>query len=180
VARGRERQVRNLQIRREGDQLIIRPERNIFDWRFRDGEHQTVLITVEMPQLSRAELTGAVKADIAGFDTPDFTLSASGAVESAVRVNSRKVRIDATGACKTTLAGSGEQLDIDGTGACEIRANRFRATHANVELTGASNARVFVTGRLNAEVAGPSHITYQGNPQVVNADESGIGRIEKE
>jgi hypothetical protein len=49
-----------------------------------------------------------------------------------------------------------------------------------VELTGASNARVFVTGRLNAEVAGPSHVTYRGNPQTVNADESGIGRIEKE
>jgi hypothetical protein len=37
-----------------------------------------------------------------------------------------------------------------------------------------------VTDRLDAEVSGPSHISYQGNPQNVNADASGIGRIEKE
>lgn len=180
VARGRERQLRHLQIRREGNQLVIRPDRDVFNWRLGDEDHQAVLLTVEMPALSRVDLSGAVKADIAGFDTPEFALSASGAVESVASVNSRRVRLDATGACKTTLAGSGEELQIEGTGACEIRANRFRATHADVELTGASNARVFVTGRLNAEVSGPSHITYQGNPQVVNADESGIGRIEKE
>jgi phage shock protein PspC (stress-responsive transcriptional regulator) len=180
VARGRDRQLRNLLIRRDGNQLIIRPERNIFDLRFRDGDDQPVLITMVLPELRRADLSGAVKADIAGFNNPDFTLSASGAVESVATVNSRNVRIDATGACQTTLAGSGEHLEIEGTGACEIRATRFRATHADVELTGASNARVYVTGRLNAEVAGPSHVTYRGNPQVVNADESGIGRVEKE
>jgi phage shock protein PspC (stress-responsive transcriptional regulator) len=178
TARGEEKLLRNLLIRRDGNQLVIRPERNLLGMGLND--HRPVLITIQIPALSGVDLTGAVKADIAGFDSEDFTLSASGAVESVLAINSRNLRIDATGACKTTLAGTGEHLKIAGTGACEIRANRYRATNAEVELTGASNARVFVTGRLDAEVSGPSHISYQGNPKNVNADASGVGRIEKE
>lgn len=177
VARGRESQLRNLQLRRDGDKLIIRPDRNLFN--FRD-DHEPVLITIVLPRLRGADLTGAVKADIAGFEGPDFSLSASGAVETLLNVRATNLEVDASGACHTTLAGSGEQLHIEGTGACEIRATHYKAANADVELTGASNARVFVTGRLNAEVAGPSHITYQGDPQEVNAENSGIGRVEKE
>jgi phage shock protein PspC (stress-responsive transcriptional regulator) len=178
VARGPARQLRDLEISRDGNQLIIRPERELFNLRFND--HDPVLITIQLPRLTGTDLSGAVKADIAGFEGDDFTLSASGAVESVVAVNSRNMRIHASGACNTTVAGTGEHLKIEGTGACEIQAYRFRAANADVELTGASNARVFVTDRLNAEVTGPSHITYRGTPRTVNADESGPGRIEKE
>ncbi|MGV3505547.1 MAG: PspC domain-containing protein [Adhaeribacter sp.] len=178
VARGRDSQLRNLQVRRDGDKLIIRPDRNLFN--FRDGDREPVLITIELPRLRGADLTGAVKADIAGFEGPNFSLSASGAVESLLQVQATNLEVDASGACRTTLAGSGEQLHLEATGACEISAHHYKAVNADVELTGASNARVFVTGRLNAEVAGPSHVTYQGEPQQVNAESSGIGRVEKE
>jgi phage shock protein PspC (stress-responsive transcriptional regulator) len=180
TARGEERQLRDLKIQRDGNQLVIRPERDIFDLRFRDNDRHPVLITIELPNLAGVDLSGAVKADIAGFEGSNFDLAASGAVESVLALNNGNVNIDVTGACKTTVTGSGEHLKIDGTGACEIRAARFQATNADVELTGASNASVSVSGRLNAEVSGPSHISYRGNPQTVNADESGIGRIEKE
>ena len=179
IARGNKKDVGNLIIVREGNELRIQPKREIgFGFSFR--EQNPVLITVEMPQLTGLDLSGAVKVDAAGFNSNTFELSASGAIESALAIRCKELNIDVSGACETTVAGSSNQLKLDASGACQFQAPGLRTVNADVELSGACSALVFVTNRLQAEVSGPSQLTYKGNPKTVDADQSGIGSIEPE
>jgi phage shock protein PspC (stress-responsive transcriptional regulator) len=175
-ARGENYELRELEINQDGDRLEIKPRRNRF--RFSFGDREPVLITVIMPELKELNLSGAVKVDASGFTTDSFRLNESGAVKSALSIKCEVLDIDVSGACETAVAGSAEHLKLEASGACQVRAGGFKATTAEVGLAGASNARVFVTRHLKANVSGPSHLTYKGNPQTVDSDQSGMGSIE--
>jgi phage shock protein PspC (stress-responsive transcriptional regulator) len=178
TARGGNDELRELEIRKDGDRLEIRHRRNRF--RFSLGNQDPVLINVVMPELRELNLSGAVKADASGFTTNSFRLNQSGAVQSAVAIKCEVMDIDLSGACEASIAGSGNRIKIDASGASQVRAGGFKAANAEVGLSGASNARVFVTDRLKANVSGPSHLTYSGNPKKVDADQSGMGSIEED
>ncbi|WP_026464087.1 GIN domain-containing protein [Adhaeribacter aquaticus] len=176
--RGEKDALRNLEINNDEGVLNIKSKKNLF--RFSFGDQEPVLITISLPELYEADLSGAVRADIKGFDTDEFNFSSSGAVQTALSIKARQLNVDTSGATETEIAGSGNSLKIDASGACQVKASKFKAEDVEADLSGASNARVYVTNKLDAEVSGPSHVTYRGNPQHVNADESGMGRVEKE
>jgi len=177
-ARGNEDVLRDVEINQDGSTLMIKQENNKFPFSFDNPE--PILITVTMPHIADLDLAGAIKAEVTGFNTDDFNLDASGAVETLLGLNSRNLNIDESGACKTILVGSGENITIDATGACQVQAQRYKVNEAKVDLSGACKARVFVEQQLNASVAGPSQITYRGGVTSIQKDESGMGRIERE
>ncbi|MGV3586468.1 MAG: PspC domain-containing protein [Adhaeribacter sp.] len=178
TARGNNDELRELEISQNGDRLEIKPRNNRF--RFSLGDREPVLITVVMPELNELNLSGAVKAEASGFTTDAFRLNQSGAVQSALSVKCDVLDIDLSGASETSVAGSGQQIRVEAAGACQVRAGGFKATNAEVDLAGASSARIFVTEHLRADVSGPSNLTYKGNPKTVDADQSGMGSIEED
>ena len=177
-ATGDENIIRKIEVEQDGTILAIKQENKQFNFSFENPE--PVLVTITMPQISNLNLSGAVKAEVTGFDTEDFNLEASGAVESLLVIKSRNLSIDENGACKTILVGSGENLTIDASGASQVQAHRYKVNEANVELAGVCKARVNVDRQLKASVGGPSQLTYRGNAESVHKDESGLGRIERE
>ncbi|MDB5264215.1 MAG: hypothetical protein JWQ14_3498 [Adhaeribacter sp.] len=178
TARGGNEELKDLEIKQDGDRLEVKPRHNRF--RFSLNDREPVLITVVMPALKELDLSGAVKADASGFTAEGFRLNQSGAVESALSIKCKELNIDLSGACQASVAGSGERINIDASGASQVRAGGFKSTNAKVELAGASNARVFVTEDLKANVSGPSHLTYKGNPKNVDSDQSSMGSIEED
>ncbi|GEO07007.1 hypothetical protein AAE02nite_46710 [Adhaeribacter aerolatus] len=178
TARGNNDELREIEITKDGDRLEIKPRRNRF--RFSLGDHDPVLVIIQMPELKDLNLSGAVKADASGFTTDEFRVNQSGAVQSALSVKCDILDIDLSGASETSVVGSGEQIRVEASGACQVRASGFKATNADVALAGASSGRVFVTNHLRANVSGPSNLTYKGNPQTVDSDQSGMGTIEED
>jgi phage shock protein PspC (stress-responsive transcriptional regulator) len=179
TARGNKDDVQNLEITQDGNDLRIRSKRK-GGFRLSFLNQNPVLITIEMPELTELDLSGAVKVDAAGFTTNKFRVTGSGAVESALAIRTKELNLDMTGACVTTLAGSAEEFKIDASGACQVLATNLRAINAEVDLSGACNAGVFVTNQLQADVSGPSQLTYKGKPKSVESDESGMGSVTAE
>jgi hypothetical protein len=62
---------------------------------------------------------------------------------------------------------------VDGAGACELAAANLTAQRADVNMVGASKARLRVVENLRAEAIGASVIEYSGNPGEVNKDAVG-------
>ncbi|SMB98212.1 phage shock protein C (PspC) family protein [Hymenobacter roseosalivarius DSM 11622] len=180
TAAGPARELRDLKIDRDGDELMVRSRnRSLFSGNWgRNQDRDKVLITIEMPALDKLDLAGAVRADVSGF-TNQSTLEVDQAGASHLRLNGdyRSLNLDLAGACRTTLQGRADRLEVDGAGACELAAARFTARAADVDLAGMSKARLRVEESLRADAVGASVIEYSGNPGSVKVSDVGASRI---
>lgn len=135
---------------------------------------------ITMPALTGIELSGASRGTITGFDSnKDLRVEVSGASSLEGDIVSGNVTVNASGASHVTLTGSGGNLTAEVSGASHLNLEDLPVQDASVEVSGASSATVYPSGRLNAEASGASHVYYLGEPTLGNVNTSGgssIGR----
>jgi hypothetical protein len=117
----------------------------------------TLRAEISMPRLEGAELSGASRLE--GYmDTED-------------------VRFETSGASRLFLEGDGGDLRLDASGASRVDLSEFRVDDADLEISGASDVTVYVTGRLDVEASGASKVRYLGNPRMGTVDSSGASSV---
>ncbi len=138
-----------------------------------------------------ANCSGASKAAISGNFTDDIELDLSGAVKLEYNGNSDILDADlsgasrlncngnfstctivCTGASNAEISGKGTQADFECTGASSIDAKEFIVKTAEVELTGASKAKVYATDNLYHNVTRASKMTYYGEGKLHDRSEN--------
>jgi len=92
-------------------------------------------------------------------------------------MDTEDVRFEVSGASRLTLEGDGGDLRLDASGASQVDLSDFRVDNADLEVSGASQVTVYVTGRLDAEASGASHVGYLGNPRMGRVDSSGASSV---
>jgi hypothetical protein len=106
-------------------------------------------------------------------------LSVSGAGHIEIKgMKNDKFEIDSSGAPSISVAGTTKVVDIDTSGAAKIDTHNLHAARAVVDSRGVSKVDLDVTDQLDVKIAGPSSVTYQGDP-VVNKSISGPGKVER-
>ncbi|GAB3838428.1 PspC domain-containing protein [Hymenobacter jeollabukensis] len=180
-AYGEERALRELDAESPGDELHLRPNRRgFFNFGTRDDARNRVLIVVETPDLKQLNLSGAVQAKVTGFnDLDDLNVDQSGASHLSFEGSCRSLAVDMSGACRTNLKGRADRLEIDGSGVCQVQAAGFAVQSADVELSGASKARLNVENQLRTDISGASQVDYSGNPSNVRNQKSGASRVRR-
>lgn len=107
-------------------------------------------------------------------------VSSSGASEIAVRgLHNAEFDIDVSGAGSVYAAGETGKLSVDLSGAADVDTKDLHAKSVTIDVSGASDAEVFASEELSADVSGVGNITYYGNPQTVTQEVSGVGSIRK-
>jgi hypothetical protein len=66
---------------------------------------------------------------------------------------------------------------VEASGASDVDLVDFAVQSADVQASGASKVTVHVTGRLNVEASGASHVRYRGNPNLGRVDTSGASSV---
>ncbi|MCC3159461.1 PspC domain-containing protein [Hymenobacter sp. 15J16-1T3B] len=180
-AYGSERALRELDAESPGDELHLRPNhRGFFNFGSRNDARNRVLLVVEMPTLKQLNLSGAVQAKVTGFDnSDDLSVDQSGASHLSFEGTVRRLALDMGGACRTNLKGRADRLDIDGSGVCQVQAANFPVQSADVELSGASKARLNVENELRTDLSGASQVDYNGSPTNVRNQKSGASRVRR-
>jgi hypothetical protein len=134
----------------------------------------TMQAEVTMPELTGVELSGASHATLTGFkSTKALEVDLSGASSLRGDVEAGNVRFDLSGASDVTLTGSGRDVAIDASGASEVDLADFPVDDADVDLSGASEATVNPSGRLNVDASGASDVYYLGSPTLGRVRTSG-------
>ena len=137
-----------------------------------------------------ANCSGASNASISGNFTDEVELDLSGAVKLEYNGNSDILDADlsgasrlncngnfstctivCTGASNAEISGKGVKADFECTGASSIEAKEFIVKTAEVELTGASKAKVYATDNLYHNVTRASKMTYYGEGKLHNRNE---------
>jgi len=102
--------------------------------------------------------SGKIKLDAGIVDKADFTISGSGKIEASGTAS----------AVEASISGSGKVL-----------AANLEATNCEVKLSGSGNVEINVKSSLDAHITGSGTISYKGNPDHINSNASGSGKISK-
>ena len=164
-----------LEVVKQGSTLKIglRPGRSY------NLSNATLEAEVTMPELTGLDLSGASHATIAGFkSTKALDVEVSGASSLRGDIEAGNARLDVSGAGQVRLTGSGQDLTLDASGASQVDLADFPVGDASVEVSGASRATVYPSGRLDADASGASHVSYLGSPTLGTVETSGGSSIE--
>jgi len=134
-------------------------------------------IYLTFEELEMIDISGAVEIigeDMMKFDELD--LDGSGASEISLHMEVGVLNADFSGASEIELIGEAKSVSFEFSGASEIDAYDFVIEHCELDVSGASEARIHVTGNLEVDVSGAASVKYKGSPSV-ESDVSGAGSV---
>jgi hypothetical protein len=181
-----------LNIDQRGDTLRIALKPN---YAYLGTKQQAV---INLPDLRRLELSGASKAVVSGFSVShslDFALSGasrldlgptaagnsafslSGASWASGNIEMDNGSFKLSGASLLELQGAADDITVDASGASSVKLSDFPVLTADVHLSGASNAVVSVSTRMDVNLSGASDLKYIGSPKLGKLNMSGASTI---
>jgi len=166
----------HLRIEKRGETLVIA----LKPYRSYNLHNATMEAEVHMPDLRGIEASGASDVRISGFSSgQDFEADLSGASYLDGEITARDVRIEVSGASRVRLQGEAEDLSLDVSGASNLDLEDFPVQDADIELSGASEAEVVLSGTLDIEASGASRLYFRGTPTMGRIDLSGASSIKR-
>ena len=144
----------------------------------KDATELNIYITFK--DLNELDISGA--CDLIGenkFKLNDIDIDCSGASEVDMKFSATSVDIDCSGASNVDFYGSAESVNMDLSGASKIDAGDFEVEKYDIDVSGASSGKIYVTGELSVEVSGAANLKYKGDPKILEHDVSGAGSLRK-
>jgi hypothetical protein len=139
----------------------------------------TMQAEVTMPELAGLDLSGGSQAAITGFkSTGALSVSMSGGSRLQGDIQAGAASFELSGASDMTLSGSAQDVRIDASGGSQLDLADFPVAGANISVSGASQATVNPSGRLDVSASGASRVYYLGNPTLGTVDTSGASAVE--
>ncbi len=83
-----------------------------------------------------------------------------------LEVETSLLEIQVNGGSDINLTGSAGTLRLKASGGSDFKGKSLKVQDAEIDVNGASDARIFVVGELRVKASGASDVYYKGNPTV--------------
>jgi hypothetical protein len=141
------------------------------------GHSKKMTIYLTFKNLKDLEVSVAVELETTNhLKLQDLKLDISGAAEMKMDLEADRLDGDLSGASEMDLTGRVSSASIEISGASEIDALEMEIADLILDVSGASEAKVNVTGTLKVEASGASDVRYKGSPKI-DANSSGASSI---
>jgi len=141
---------------------------------------RSIKVYVSSPSYKNFEASGA--CDFFGENkitsSEAITIDLSGASDVKLELKAPKIDAELSGAGSITLKGETKDFFVDGSGATDIKCFELMAENTQVELSGAGDAQVFASVKLDVRVSGAADVKYKGNA-TVSQSVRGAGSVKK-
>ncbi len=107
----------------------------------------------------------------------DFSVGLSGGSEVAGDIAAGNADFDLSGGSQVSLEGTANNLAVNGSGGSQLDLGSLSVNDADINLSGGGNATVNVSGTLDVNLSGGSHVIYIGEPTLGDIDLSGDSTI---
>lgn len=141
------------------------------------NRYHDITIHLTFKNLDYIDFSGAV--EVTGEGTLNFaelSMDISGAAEIQMALKADKFDAEFSGASEVEFSGTCKTGYFELSGASDFDAQNLEFQDLNIEVSGASEAKVWATGTLNIDASGASDIRYKGTPKV-SIDESGASSV---
>lgn len=164
-----------IMVRNEGDMLVIEPKDG---YNLSGSKH--IKVYASSPVFKRLGASGA--CDIIGENkitsAERISIDLSGASAMTLELRAPEVTAGLSGAGSIELRGETKDFSVDGSGSSDIKCIELMAENVSVDISGAGEAEVFASVKLDVGVSGAGSVKYKGNA-VVNKSISGAGSVKK-
>jgi hypothetical protein len=144
------------------------------DWNTR---YHDMTIWITFKSLDHIDFSGAVEVTGEGtLNFGDLNMDVSGAAEIQMAIKAEKFDAEFSGASEVDFSGTCTKGYFELSGASDFDAQDLEFTELSIEVSGASEAKVWATGSLNIDASGASDIRYKGAPKI-SIDESGASSV---
>lgn len=141
---------------------------------------RSIKVYISGPSFKRFKASGACdffsENKITG--TESVSISLSGASDVKLELKVPGIAADLSGAGTITLKGETKDFSVDGSGSTTIKCFELMTENTKVELSGAGDAEVFASVKLEVDVSGAADVKYKGNA-TVSQKISGAGSVKK-
>jgi hypothetical protein len=158
-----------------GDELFIRHENDV---NVREAERERVYVTMK----DIKSLSTSSAGDIVGespIKTDDLELDASSAGDIKLEVYAKNIKLDGSSSGDITLTGETDVLDAGLSSAGDLYAYNLKCREADVSVSSAGDADIYVTEKLTARASSAGDINYKGDPKYIDAHASSAGGIHR-
>lgn len=158
--------VADLDIKVQGDKLVIgRKSKGNWSWDRKDGDRGAT-VHVTMPAIRSADLTGAGDFDLDKAEGDSLSLSLTGAGDFRIgAVKLKSLSTDITGAGSVKIAGAADEATLSITGAGDIDAEALKVGRAKIDILGAGDIDIASDGQVAISIMGPGDVTVKGKAQ---------------
>lgn len=102
----------------------------------------------------------------------------SGSSDAKLDLNTPRIEADLSGASTLDLKGQTKDFDVQGSGSSDIKCFDLLTENTKIDVSGASDAEVSASLKLEVDASGSSDIKYKGNP-TISQSVSGASSIKK-
>lgn len=159
----------------EGDKLVVKTKNG-----FNLDPSRDIKVSVSAPLFKRIGASGAcdVFSENQLVSNENLSIDLSGASDAKLDVKAPSVDADISGACSVQLKGETKNLKAGGSGSVSFKCFDLLAENVSVDISGAGDAEVYASQKLDVGVSGAAGVKYKGNA-TVSQDVSGAGSVRK-
>ncbi len=140
----------------------------------------TLEAEITMPDIKSLGLSGASRCRITDFNFDHkFRGRLSGSSRISAEMNTGDLDLSLSGSSKVVFTGNAKDLKLGGSGSSRFDLKDTEAVSADISLSGASKADVFLDGELNASLSGASKVNVYGDAVLGRIRTSGSSEVEK-
>lgn len=164
-----------IEVYNDGNTLRLRQRNNTSLNPSRD-----IKVYVTAPEFARLRASGASEIKVQGRITSSnaIDIDLSGASEVEAELKAPAIRVDMSGASTAELSGETRDLEVEGSGSSNIKAIDLLSENTSIRVSGASDAKVHASVKLEVRASGASNVHYRGNA-TVNSNTSGASSLKK-
>lgn len=171
---GDENLIPYIEIVEQGDKITLRT---------RDGYNlnptKDIKIYVTAPGFKSFDVSGSCKitGQTAIDNKQNLSLGLSGASEISIELDAPEIRLNISGSGSATLKGETKEFRLEISGAGEAHCFNLLSENTFVDISGAGDAEVFASVKLDVEVSGAGNVKYKGKAKSVKQEVSGAGSV---
>ena len=164
-----------LEVSNEDGILVIKPKNG-----FNLKPTKDIKVYASSPVFKKLEASGAcdIFSENQVTSSEAMSIDLSGSCDAKVDVKAPKITSDISGACKVELKGETKDFSIDGSGSTDVKCFELLAENVSISISGAGDAEVYASSKLDVDVSGAAGVKYKGNASV-NQKISGAGSVKK-
>jgi len=148
------------------------------DVNIREAEMKRVYVTMKDITSISASSAGDVIGETP-VKTGNLKLSASSAGDIKVEVYAKEIDANISSSGDVTLSGEADMIDVSLSSAGDLNAFNLKVREADLSVSSAGDADVYVTERLTARASSAGDVNYRGDPKYVDAHSSSAGGVHR-
>ena len=158
------------------DHIITKVEGNTLYLKIKGSINNTKALDVYVTFQDLKALHASGGSDVVGeeiLQLDDLKLNCSGGSDTHLELEVGALSCETSGGSDLVLSGSAQNLELNASGGSDFKGKDLEVKNAKIHTSGASDARIHVTGEVEMIASGASDIYCTGNPKVLLSKASG-------